>query len=399
MVKRELTPRERVLIALAHKEPDRVPIDFGGQLTGITIVAYKNLIDYLKVEEPVETLEEIWQHAVVSETVLCRFGVDTRWVRPEGPSRWRLEHYELAEGSRELIAFKDEFGIEWAMPKVGGHWYDLRTPPLRDATLADLEHYPWPDARDPARWANLRARAEHLQRATEYAICGDAAGIILDFCSWLRGMEQLFVDLLLNRLFVERLLDIITQWWLDYLDCYLREVGDIISILALADDLGCQQGPLINPQIWRQLVKPRLQELCQFIHNHSSALVFFHSCGSVVDFIPDLIEVGVDILNPVQVTARGMDTKQLKAEFGNALTFWGGGCDSQWVLPFGSTKDVRREVCHRVADLAPGGGFVFNPVQNIQAEVPPENIVTMFDTARVCGQYGSSLRGSSGNSR
>jgi uroporphyrinogen decarboxylase len=182
--------------------------------------------------------------------------------------------------------------------------------------------------------------------------------------------------------FIDKLLSIYTRLYGNYLDA----VGDYIDVIFVLDDLGGENGPLISPASYRELIKPAHQKLWQFIKSRTKARLFLHSCGSVAAFIPDLIEAGVDILNPVQVAAKGMDSKRLKDAFGGRITFWG-GIDTQRILPLGSPEDVEIEVKKRIADLAPGGGYVLTAVHNIQAGVPPENIVMMYDAAKKYGNY------------
>jgi uroporphyrinogen decarboxylase len=193
------------------------------------------------------------------------------------------------------------------------------------------------------------------------------------------------VDLLLNEEFAEAFLERMTQTIVRAQELFLDQVGDLLDVHFAADDLSGQNGPLISPKIYRRTVKPRWARIISLIKSKTRAKVFYHTCGAVDEFIPDLIEMGVDILNPVQVSAPGMDSAGLKRKYGKNLCFWGGGCDTQRVLPFGTPVEVREEVKRRMQDLAPGGGFVFNAVHNIQPGVAPENVMAMFDAAREFG--------------
>jgi uroporphyrinogen decarboxylase len=195
------------------------------------------------------------------------------------------------------------------------------------------------------------------------------------------------MDLVAEPEFAEAFLDRLCESICTAQKLFLTEVGDLIDVHFAADDLAGQSGPLVSPELWRRLIKPRQARILATIKAHTQAKIFYHSCGAVDAFIPDLIEIGVDILNPVQVSAAGMDTATLKKKYGRNLSFWGGGCDTQKVLPYGTPADVRAEVRHRIRDLAPGGGFVFNPVHNIQPLVPPENVVALFQAARDYGRY------------
>jgi uroporphyrinogen decarboxylase len=197
-----------------------------------------------------------------------------------------------------------------------------------------------------------------------------------------RGMENGLMDLVTEREFAEAFLDRLCDTICTSQALFLTEVGDLIDVHFAADDLAGQNRPLVSPALWRSLIKPRQARIMATIKAHTKAPIFYHTCGAVTDFLDDLIDIGVDILNPVQVSAKGMDSAGLKKRYGNRLAFWGGGCDTQRILPFGTPEEVRAEVRRRIADLAPGGGFVFNPVHNIQANVPPENIIAMFDEAK-----------------
>lgn len=275
------------------------------------------------------------------------------------------------------------------MQLEGGYYYDLCTSPLAAAeTVVDIERYAFPDSLDEARFTGMRQLAER-ERALEKAfVVGGICPGMLEMGQWLRGFENFYCDLALNRPLAEALCDKIIELKMLYWDRALAEVGDLIDVVQEGDDYGSQQALQISPQIFRQVFKPRLARLISHIKERAPhAKLFFHSCGSVYEILPDLIEVGVDILNPVQVAAAHMDSGQLKRQFGDALTFWGGGVDTQQVLPTGTPAQVRDEVRRRLDDLAPGGGFVFAAVHNIQADVPPENILALRQTVTECGVY------------
>jgi uroporphyrinogen decarboxylase len=205
---------------------------------------------------------------------------------------------------------------------------------------------------------------------------------------WLRGYEAFFCDLVGNRPLAEALCDKIIELKMDYWSHALPLVGDLVDVIQEGDDYGAQNTLQVSPALWREIFKPRLQQLIDHIKKLAPhASLFFHSCGSIRDILPELIEVGVDALNPVQVAAAGMDSAELKREFGADLVFWGGGVDTQQVLPTGTPQEVRDEVRRRVDDFAPGGGFVFAAVHNIQGDVPPENILAMREVLRECGSY------------
>jgi uroporphyrinogen decarboxylase len=211
---------------------------------------------------------------------------------------------------------------------------------------------------------------------------------VLELAAWMRGIENFYTDLAANRDFACALLDKVTDIKMRYWELALAEVGDRIVVVSEADDMASQTGLMMSPETFRRIIKPRHKRLLEFIRRLApNAFIFFHSCGSIYDVIPDLIEVGVDILNPVQYTAAGMEARRLKKEFGDALTFWGGGIDTQRILPYGTPQEVKDEVRRRIDDLAPGGGFVFNTIHNIQPDVPPENIAAMIEALREFGVY------------
>jgi uroporphyrinogen decarboxylase len=251
-----------------------------------------------------------------------------------------------------------------------------------------LERYPWwPDPHEPERYAGLRQEAERLYHQTDYALVG-APGFngVWERAWYMCGLARALEGLLLEQEFMHALLRRITDVCKAALGHYLDEVGPYIQIIKLADDLGAQDGPEMSPATYRAVIKPYHQELFQFVRQRTPAKIFFHTCGSVYRLLPDLIDAGVDILNPVQVSAKDMDTRRLKAEFGDRLSFMG-AIDTQYVLPFGTVEEVRQEVERRIADLGPGGGYIVAPVHNVQADVPAENFVAMCRHACEVGRY------------
>lgn len=383
------TSRRRVETALAHREPDRVPYDLGGTiLTGIHHVAYRRLRGQLGLPQATVEIEDpIQQLARVHDDVKQRLAVDVYGVNP-GPRRAPLRAPWNEGGYDKLL---DEWGIEWWKPQDGGLYYDMRRHPLDGIdTVEALARYPFPDPLDPGRYEGLAARAEDLmaRRQLAYVLGRNAPGIF-EIALWMRGFENFFCDLVANVKFAEALLDRICDIKMRYWARALELVGSHVMIVSEADDLASQDRLLCSPELYRKLIKPRHTRLFRFIKQQARVPVriFYHSCGAVAELIPDLLESGIDILNPVQVSARGMDTRELKRRFGQDLTFYGGGVDTQRVLPRGTPQEVRDEVRRRLDDLAPGGGFVFNTVHNIQADVPADNILAMWETLREYGVY------------
>ncbi len=369
--------RERVRATLAHREPDRVPFDLGGsRQTGIHVRAYAGLREALGLEprEP-RAIDITQQLADVEPDVLDALGVDVRYVAPRGSSTYRREIRE--EG--EYRTFTDEWGVGRRMPLATGLYYDSYAPPLAgEIDAAAVDAYACPDASDPARYAGMAEEARRYAEEEGRAVqVGSICGGLTEGLFKLRGFEDGYMDLAgdpsLARRVMERILEVKIAYW----SRVLPLVDGHVDVVGEADDLGGQERTLFSPATYRDLVKPLHRELFDFLHAHTDAKVFFHTCGAVRELIPDLIEIGVDILNPVQVSAAGMDTAELKREFGRDLVFWGGGVDTQRVLGAGTPDEVRAEVLRRVGDLAPGGGFVFAAVHNIQPNVPAENVLAM----------------------
>ena len=381
----KVTSRERILKTLNHEEPDRVPIDIGGTLqTSMHKIAHKKLLEYL--DYPFNELEEtdIIQGLVRTDKRISKlFGNDCYAILPGVPNNWSLEIIE----DKEASYFKNEWGITFKKPH-NGFYYDVWKSPLSDGTMEALKNYHWPDGADPGRTEGLRERAKKAFNQTEYAlIVADASWGTLLHASILVGFEKLYMSFFDNMKFVRTVFENMLEFEMAYWDSILPQVKEFIQIVQLGDDLGNQYATIISPKTYREHLKPLHKTLIEHIKKQCDAKIFFHSCGAVSEFIPDFIDIGVDALNPVQVSAKGMDTEKLKREFGRDITFWGGGCDTQKVLPLGTPEDVKKEVLKRISDMKSGGGFVFSTVHNIQAGVPPENIKIMYDTVLENGVY------------
>jgi uroporphyrinogen decarboxylase len=377
-----MTSRERVVAALNHHEPDRVPVDIGGgSSTSISVEANERLKRHLGVEESSAELSTLFRVAALDEKVMQRLGSDCRPLRSKSPQRW-------SPPPSEPGTCVDIWGVTRKLQKFGesGYYWEMVRNPLADATVADLNHYPWPDPLDPGFTAGLRAEAEALFANTGYAVeasCGFSS--FWELACYLRGLEQLLMDLVVNRRFVEALMEKLAEINLAATERFLKEAGSYIQILRTNDDLATQGGLMMSLDMYRTRIKPYHRRYSDFVKSHTSAAIVYHSCGNVTDLIDDLVEIGVDAINPVQVSAMP-DTAKLKSRFGGKITFWG-GIDTQRVLPFGSVGDVTVEVRRRIHDLAPGGGFVLSAVHCIQPDVPPENILAMADAAKRYGIY------------
>ncbi|HEB29408.1 MAG TPA: hypothetical protein ENI15_00820 [Spirochaetes bacterium] len=375
-----MNSRERVLHALEHRKPDRVPIDFGGSMTTVEVEAYESLKKVVGIES--QTMVFSRAHVVPDERILEKFNVDTRCVYFNLPEEWDPDRYPDN-------TYVDDWGVTWKMPK-GSYYYDPVDFPLKESSVEELENFEWPDRVNGGNAARWHERSRYLAEQTEYCVVSDVTGYGLFEQAWaLRRFDNFLMDLIINRDYAENLLDKVLYTQKKRLDAYLSAAGPYLDVMVISDDLATQDAPLISPDMYRDIVKPRHKELIKFIKKKTDAKIFYHSCGDVTLFIEDLIDIGVDILNPVQVSSKKMsDTNHLKNKYGNDIVFWGGGCDTQNILPFGSVEEVRREVKRRVLDLGPGGGFVFAAVHNIQPDVPPENIMALYEAAY---EYGSSL--------
>ena len=386
----KFTSEERVKLVLNHKEPDHVPFDLGSTAnTGIHIDAYKNLLSYLGIKKDEFPILDIYQQtAKIHEDVLRKLKVDTRGLFSKAPKNWKLEI--LTAGDYNY--FVNEWGITWRKPKHKGLYYDPLDSQLSEGEInrEKIDNYSWPKPNDITRVEGLEKLAKKfLSDVHPIILMEEFGGEIFDLPFWLRGSENFYLDLATDPKIACYLMDKLVELQMAYWKMVIEELGEYISIVRLGDDLGAQNNLRVSPQMYRKYVKPRQKKLFSFIKKQSNnkIKIFLHSCGSIYEIIPDLIEIGVDILNPVQINAANMDSKRLKKEFGDILTFWGGGVDNQYILPRGTTQQVRDEVKKRLDDFAPGGGYVFNPVHNIQADVKPENIVAMWETWLEYGKY------------
>jgi len=385
------TSFERVRTALAHREPDRIPFDIGGTMvTGINVNALRNLHKYLGLSGKVQVRDKITQMADTGGEVIEQLGIDVKNVSPRPPSNPGPARDLALQGENyELI---DEFGMGWRMPAKGGHYYDLYYSPLKGAqTVSDVENHTWPDPLDSARYADLKERADEIVNYEKKAyVLGRMNSGMWETAMWMRGYEEFFCDMLLNQKLVHAIMNKLLEIKMRYWQKALETVGDNVLVASTADDLGTQRSLLVSLELYKKLIWPYHKKLFHFIKEkaESKVCIFFHNDGAIWDTIPLLIEAGVDILNPWQVNCAGMgDTAKFKRQYGKDLTIWGGSCDSQYVLPFGTPQQVRDETRRRIEDLATGGGFVFAPIHVIQGDVPPDNIMAWWETLQEYGAY------------
>lgn len=375
-----LSSRERVLCALNHEEPDRVPLFFG--TSGVTSVlgpGYEKLKAHLGIRSgPTRWFAKQFQYTWPDEEVMARLGSDARPVVP-GPAESVLRK----DVSDDCMI--DDWGITWRRTP-GSLYFEMGEAPLRRATIDDLDRYPWPNLISPGRFDGLAERAKAVQDAGYASVLFGGICLFEQACN-LRGLDALLMDIAANEDFFTALLTKLKNLHIPYARELLRHAGPCVDVFVVADDLGMMNGPMMSPRSYRRLIKPHQAELYGTIKERSSAKVFLHSCGNVYALLGDLVEAGVDLLNPIQVSAGDMgDTARLKREFGDRLSFCG-GVDTQRVMPQGTTDDVRREVRRRIKDLAPGGGYVAAAVHCIQPDVPPENIVAMCEEVAAAGRY------------
>jgi uroporphyrinogen decarboxylase len=406
-----MNSRQRVLAAINHIEPDGLPVDLGATpSSGISAIAYDNLLRHLPLKDKRNRVYDVVQQVTQpSVEVLDYFRIDTvdpgrtfntqdsdwyDYTLPNGstaqqPTWFRPRKQE--DGS--FLAYKGDEAIA-VMPATGIS-YDQVVYPFQDGYpgrydsnldkamgrihWAALAHSPWDHAGEGDFWERLRTNVLELRAASDRAIVLSAGCNLFEWGTFLRRMDNFLMDLKRAPTEVERFLDALMVRHLASLEKICRAVGDLVDIIRLGDDLGMNTGPLMAPKTYRYLFKPRHTILCNYIKAHSQMHTFIHSCGSIYKLIPDLIEAGFEILNPVQTNARDMQPDKLKKEFGSSVTFWGAGADTRSVLNQGTPEQVKDHVRGNIEILSPGGGFVFNTIHNILPDVPPQNILAMYE--------------------
>ena len=381
-----MTSRERLLTALEHREPDRIPLDLGStQVTGIHVIAYQNLRQALGLPtvkpQPYDSIQGL---AIPNEDIIARLGVDVRGMNPLNSHNWQVIETEIQDAtSGELYwSYHDEWGITHRKPRPDGLYFSLWQAPLDkpELTSQDIFNHAWPRMDDPQRIAGLREKAEAYRAAGYAVVLKDPFAGIFEMAQRIVGMENLLMMMASDAALAGVLFDKLTVLKLEFWDMALPRLGDVVDVISHADDYGTQISQIISPRMFRQQIKPRWQAVFDRVRTLAPhARRFFHSCGNVRPLIPDFIEIGVEILNPVHIRATGMEPVALKRDFGDVLSFWGGAVDTQGVLPYGTPQEVRDDVKRNIEALAPGGGYVFNTVHNIQADVPVENIMAMYE--------------------
>ncbi len=377
-----MTGRERVLAALAHREPDRVPVDFGSTwITSIHVEAYERLKRHFGLDSPTVVMERMQQVCFVDEHILRQLDIDTRGVFAGLPELACNQWAELS-GDR----FRDAWGVTWQKP-ASSYYYDMVQPALPgNVNISDLLNHPWPEPHDPGYTRGLRERVKAQRASTDCALVLNISIYPVQCSQFIRGFEDWFLDMAAEPKLMGVLFDLLTDIMLGTVGDILSEVGDLVDVVSVSDDIGMQDRTTVSPEMYRRLIKPRQARACRMVHDRTPAPLMYHTCGSVYAILDDLIEIGVDALNPVQTDAAYMDPARLKEEFGHRISFWG-GIDSSRILPWGTPAHVRGEVRRAIRTLGPGGGYILNSVHNIQPGVPVENLLAMFESAREYGSY------------
>ncbi|TWT76596.1 methylcobalamin:coenzyme M methyltransferase [Planctomycetes bacterium CA13] len=409
-----MNSRQRVLMSIRHQEPDRLPVDLGSTpSSGISAIAYNALNHHLGMNlGPAKVYDVVQQLAQPDDRLLDHFGIDVVDVGRTFNTRdsdWY--EYTLADGNAGLYptGFRPEQaedgswiakakdGTPIAEMPSGGMFFDQTCFPFFDdypenfdglddamskVLWAAFAHSPWDHVNDEGFWETLRSNALHLRETTDKALMVVVGCNLFEWGTFVRRIDNFLMDLVAEPDNVQRLLDELMPRHLAFLEKVCHYLGDVVDVCRFGDDLGMDSGPFMRPETYRKLFKPRHTMLCDYVKKNSSMHTFLHCCGGIRPLISDLIDAGFDILNPVQTACEGMNPRELKSEFGNDITFWGGGCDTRHILNNATPDEVKRHVREQVEIFAPGGGFIFNTVHNILPDVPPENIVAMFDALK-----------------
>lgn len=406
-----MTSRERIIAAIEHREPDKVPIDLGATpSSGISVIGYNNLKKHMGITTGKTLVYDVVQQlAQPEDEIIDRFNIDVidvgrtfntsdndwyeitaadgskafypKWFKPQLQDDGAWFAYDK---EKELIAQMPEgatFFDQTYFPWEDGYPSNFKELPaaMNKVLWANLAHSPWDNAGDPDFWNKLRSHCLDLRANTDKALMIVCGCNLFEWGTFLRKIDNFLMDLVLEPEKVEALLDALMEYHLATLAKVCSAVGDIVDIIRFGDDLGMDSGPFMSPDTYRQLFKPRHTILCDYVKKNSNMKTFLHSCGSIYRLLPDLIEAGYDVINPVQTNSFEMDPKTLKKEFGNDITFWGGGADTRDVLNKVTPAEIKDHVKERLEIFSPGGGYVFNPIHNIMPDVPPENIIAMFE--------------------
>jgi uroporphyrinogen decarboxylase len=380
-----MNSRERILTTLDHREPDRVPFDLAGTTwTGIANGAYQKLRMFLGKdhEEPVWS-DVVQQIVIPSDEMLKILEVDTRGLFPLTSHNWDV--YDKLTDKGDNWEYHDEWSFTHHFPKTGGLWFSLVKHPMENIVpdVNEISRFNWPAASDKERIKGLREKAVRFKEQGKIVMLKGICAGIFEMHQRFRGMTNALVDPLLYPEFSDLLIGKIADLKIEFWTMALDELADLVDVIAEADDYGTQESQLIDPDHFRLYYKPHITRIIEAMRkNAPGAKIMFHSCGNVRPIIPDFIEMGINILNPVHINAAGMEPYQLKKDFGKDIVFWGGGVDTQKILARGTPGEVSDDVAKNIDALSPGGGFVFAAVHNIQSEVPPQNIMAMYEAIK-----------------
>jgi uroporphyrinogen decarboxylase len=383
-----MNSRERILATINHQEPDHVPFDLAGSTwTGIADGAYRKLRSSLGKEQEEPIWADVVQQIVIpSDEILEYLEVDTRGLFPLTSHNWDV--FKKLTDKGDNWEYFDEWGFTHQFPKANGLWFSLVRHPMENIIpdAGEINTYNWPAASDKKRIAGLRERAIRFKEQGKIVMLKGLCAGIFEMHQRFRGMTNALVDPFLYPEFSDLLVGKIADLKIEFWEMALTGLGDVVDVIAEADDYGTQESQLIDPEHFRQYYKPHISRLIKTLkQNAPDSKIMFHSCGNVRPVIPDFIEMGIDILNPVHINATGMEPYQLKKDFGKDIVFWGGGVDTQQILASGTVEEVTGDVKKNIEALAPGGGFVFATVHNIQSEVPPQNIIAMCEALKQFG--------------
>ena len=403
-----MNSRERILKSIEHKQPEKIPLDLGAStVTGISAIAYNRLKQALSITSSTRIFDVVQQLAMVDMDIINMFSVDAIDLN----RLFMDDHawYPVSLGDGSIGEYPEWFRPE---PAEDGSYFlrdhegRVMSKMTKNGSCFDQMIFPWeqgyPDDFDQINSAfksinwimhshtkyididqnELRNRTSKLRESTDKAIVMSGGAKLLELGFFLRRMDNLLMDLLADSTNLSKLLDKLMDLHLTAIEKKLNAVGDLVDVIRFGDDLGMTTGPFMDLNTFRKHFKPRYKILCDYVKEHSNLKIFLHSCGSIRSFIPDLIEAGFDILNPIQTNCHDMDATELKKEFGREITFWGGGIDTSSILPRATPEEVRRDVLNRCEILSKDGGFVFAPIHNILPEVPPENIIATYEAVK-----------------
>jgi len=404
-----MNSRERILTSISHKQPDRVPVDLGATpSSGISALAYSNLLKYLKIDIKPKIYDVVQQVAEPDDVIIDKFGVDVLDVGRSfntDPKKWydiTLQNGELAmyplwfnpvmNGKGGYDGYKNNEIIA-RMPQ-GATFFDQTCFPYEDGypdNYKNLDkdmgkviwsafvHSPWDSVGEDGFWEKLRSNAIEMKNNSDKALMIVCGCNLFEWGTFLRRMDNFLMDIYTEPQEVDRLLEALMEVHMQTLENVCKYVGDVVDIIRFGDDLGMDSGSFMSPEKYIEHFKPKHTQLCDYVKKNSKMKTFLHSCGSIYKLMPHLIEAGYDIINPVQTNCVDMEADKLKKEFGKDITFWGGGANTREILNRGTAQQVKDDVKRRLSILMQDGGYVFNPIHNIMPDVPPENIVAMFE--------------------